>query len=284
MSRIVIIGSGPAGVSAALYAARAGVETTVISMGVGALDKAESIENYYGFAEPLSGAELHQNAIEGARRVGASFVTAEVVGLDFAESLVVQTTAGDYPADAVILAAGASRAAPRIAGLKELEGRGVSYCATCDAFFYRGKKVVVLGDGEFALHECQALLPLAEQVTLCTNGAEPTAVFPAEVSVCREKITAVLGEDRVEGLQTESGIIPTEGVFIALGVAGSTALARKMGAMVEGSRVQVDEKMQTGIPGLYAAGDCTGGLLQICKAVYEGAVAATEATKFLRQK
>ena len=183
MSNIVIIGSGPAGVSAALYAARAGVDTTILTKGPGALDRAELIQNYYGFAEPISGAELERRGMEGARAVGVKFVTAEAVGLTYTDKLTVETLDGDYPADAVILATGASRAAPRIPGLTGLEGHGVSYCATCDAFFYRGKDVAVLGSGEYALHEVQALLPVAKSVALLTNGAPLTADFPPEVTV-----------------------------------------------------------------------------------------------------
>ena len=255
MSNIVIIGSGPAGVSAALYAARAGVDTTVLTKGPGALDRAELIQNYYGFAEPISGAEL-----------------------------TVETLDGDYPADAVILATGASRAAPRIPGLTGLEGHGVSYCATCDAFFYRGKDVAVLGSGEYALHEAQALLPVAKSVTLLANGQPLTAEFPAEVAVRPEKVEAILGEQRVSGVQLAGGeTVALDGVFVALGVAGSTALARKLGAEVDGNRIVTDEHMMTTLPGLYAAGDCTGGLLQVAKAVYEGALAGSEAAKALRK-
>lgn len=285
MGKIVIVGSGPAGCSAALYAARAGMETTVISKGIGALQKAEQIQNYYGFEEGITGAELYRRGVAGAQAVGTQFVTAEVVGLDYAATLVVQTTAGDYPADAVILATGTGRIAPKIAGLAEHEGRGVSYCATCDAFFYRGKTAAVLGTGEYALHEVQALLPLAGKVILCTNGEPLTAEFPAGVTVCTEKLEAIEGEETVTALRLAGGgLLPTDGLFVALGVAGSAALARKLGAPVENGRIVVDEKMQTGIPGLFAAGDCTGGMLQVCKAVYEGALAATEAIKQIRGK
>ena len=278
MGKIVIVGSGPAGCSAALYAARAGMETTVISKGIGALQKAEQIQNYYGFEEGITGAELYRRGMAGAQAVGTQFVTAEVVGLDYAATLVVQTTAGDYLADAVILATGTGRIAPKIAGLAEHEGRGVSYCATCDAFFYRGKTAAVLGTGEYALHEVQALLPLAGKVILCTNGEPLTAEFPAGVTVCTEKLEAIEGEETVTALRLAGGgLLPADGLFVALGVAGSAALARKLGAPVENGRIVVDEKMQTGIPGLFAAGDCTGGMLQVCKAVYEGALAATEA-------
>lgn len=285
MGKIVIVGSGPAGCSAALYAARAGMETTVISKGIGALQKAEQIQNYYGFEEGITGAELYRRGVAGAQAVGTQFVTAEVVGLDYAATLVVQTTAGDYPADAVILATGTGRIAPKIVGLAEHEGRGVSYCATCDAFFYRGKTAAVLGTGEYALHEVQALLPLAGKVILCTNGEPLTAEFPAGVTVCTEKLEAIEGEETVTALRLAGGgLLPADGLFVALGVAGSAALARKLGAPVENGRIVVDEKMQTGIPGLFAAGDCTGGMLQVCKAVYEGALAATEAIKQIRGK
>lgn len=284
MPNIVIIGSGPAGVSAALYAARAGVETTVLTKGPGALDRAELIQNYYGFAEPISGAELERRGIEGAKALGVQFVTTEAVGLTYMDKLTVETLAGDFPADAVILATGASRAAPHIPGLAGLEGHGVSYCATCDAFFYRGKDVAVLGSGEYALHEVQALLPVVKSVTLLTNGSPLTASFPPEVTVCPEKVNAILGEERVSGVELSGGkTVALSGVFVVLGVAGSTALARKLGAEVDGNRILVDEHMQTTLPGLYAAGDCTGGLLQVAKAVYEGALAGTEAAKALRK-
>ena len=286
MAKIIIIGSGPAGVSAALYTARAGVDTTVLTRGGGALERAEEIENYYGFDHPVSGAGLERRGIAGAKAVGVRFVETAAVGLPSTDRLTVETLAGDFPADAVILATGASRAAPRIPGLTELEGRGVSYCATCDAFFYRGKDVAVLGGGDYALHEAQALLPVARSVTVLTNGAAPAAQFPPEVQVRTEAVEAVLndGTGRVAGVRLAGGETrAAAGVFVALGVAGSTALARKLGAAVDGNRIVVDDTMMTSIPGLYAAGDCTGGLLQIAKAVYEGAQAGTEAAKALRK-
>ena len=285
MANVVIIGSGPAGVSAALYTARAGIDTTVLTKGPGALARAEGIENYYGVPGPVSGAELERRGIEGARAVGVKFVEAEAVGLTFTDKLTVETLAGDWPADAVILATGAARTAPPLPGLRELEGHGVSYCATCDAFFYRGKDVAVLGSGEYALHEAAALLPLAKSVTLLTGGAPLTAAFPPEVAVRTEKVEAILGDaGKVSGVRLAGGeTLAAEGVFVALGVAGSTALARKMGAEVDGNRIVVDEHMMTTIPGLFAAGDCTGGLLQVAKAVYEGAMAGNEAAKALRK-
>lgn len=284
MANVVIIGSGPAGVSAALYTARAGVDTTVLTKGPGALARSEGIENYYGVPGNITGAELERRGIEGAKEVGVKFVETEAVGLTFTDKLTVETLNGDYPADAVILATGASRTAPPVPGLAALEGHGVSYCATCDAFFYRGKNVAVMGSGEYALHEASALLPLAASVTLLTGGAELTAQFPPEITVRTEKVEAILGEEKVTGVRLAGGEeLPMDGVFIALGVAGSTALARKMGAEVDGNKIVVDQNMMTTIPGLFAAGDCTGGLLQVAKAVYEGAVAGNEAAKALRK-
>ena len=284
MANVVIIGSGPAGVSAALYTARAGVDTTVLTKGPGALARAEGIENYYGVPGNITGAELERRGIEGAKEVGVKFVETEAVGLTFTDKLTVETLNGDYPADAVILATGASRTAPPVPGLAALEGHGVSYCATCDAFFYRGKNVAVMGSGEYALHEASALLPLAASVTLLTGGADLTADFPPEITVRTEKVEAILGEEKVTGVRLAGGEeLPMDGVFIALGVAGSTALARKMGAEVDGNKIVVDANMMTTIPGLFAAGDCTGGLLQVAKAVYEGAVAGNEAAKALRK-
>ena len=140
MSNIVIIGSGPAGVSAALYTARAGW-TPPSSPGGRVRLTVQSLSRTTTASQPHLGCELERQGIEGAKAVGVKFVTTEAVGLTYTDKLTVETLDGDYPADAVILATGASRATPRIPGLAGLEGHGVSYCATCDAFFYRGKDV-----------------------------------------------------------------------------------------------------------------------------------------------
>lgn len=290
---ILIIGSGPAGISAALYAKRAGADVMVISRGSGALAKAERIENYYGLAEPVSGAELEANGIAGAKRLGVKFVEGEVVGLamnDDFTGLVVQTAKEKFEAGAVILAAGSTRLAPKIPGLKEMEGKGVSYCAICDAFFYRGKVAAVLGEGEYALHEAEILLPHASKVMLFTNGKEPTVAIPDSIEVHKEKVSAVEaatenGTERVSGVMTEDGTFtPVNGLFVALGTAGSVDLARKIGAAVDNNRIVTDAEMATNVPGLYAAGDCNGGLLQVVKAAYEGAVAGLAAAKYVRKR
>ena len=200
-------------------------------------------------------------------------------------TLAVQTTEATYEAEAVILATGASRTAPKIDGLARLEGHGVSYCAICDAFFYRGKNVAVIGSGEYALHEAQTLLPVAGSVTMLTNGAPLTVEVPESIAVDTRKIVSIDGEDAVSGVTFADGkTIAVDGVFVAVGVASSADLARKLGALTEGNRIVTNENGETNLPGLYAAGDCTGGLLQIAEAVAKGAKAGLAAVRFLREQ
>lgn len=285
MASVVIIGSGPAGISAALYTRRAGLDVQVIHRGPGALQKAEAIENYYGFSEPIEGLALWENGVASAKRLGVRFIEDEVVGFAVEDTLVVLTTRDRFPADGIVIATGSPRKAPPIAALQDFEGRGVSYCAACDGFFYRGRDVAVVGAGEYALHEAMELLPLAKSVTLLTNGEKPAVPIPDGILVREDKVAAVEGDDRLRAAVFASGEkLLIEGLFVAYGVAGSADLARKVGAETEGNRIVVDENMATSVPGLYAAGDCTGGLLQVAKAVYEGAKAGTELIKYIRKR
>ncbi len=285
MSNVIIVGGGPAGISAALYTVRAGLDTTIIYNGVGALAKAHAIENYYGFALPVSGEALAMSGLEQARRLGARIIQDEITGIGFEDQLTLTGAAGQYAADFVILATGSPRTAPRIPGLSEHEGKGVSYCAVCDAFFHRGKPVAVLGEGEYALHEVNTLLPVVRSVTLVTDGKTPSIQVPESVRLDTREIAAIESDD--SGLRirfTSGGLLSVSGIFVAYGVAGSAELARKVGALTEGNRILVDPTMATNIPGLYAAGDCTGGMLQVAKAVYEGALAGTAVVKAARGK
>ena len=287
MKKAIIIGSGPAGISAALYLQRSGkVQTVVISKGIGALAKAEKIENFYGFSEPISGRELHENGIEGAKRLGVQFIEEEVVSLSYNAEMhpIVSTTQQDHSADAVLIATGTSRKTVPIKGLKEHEGKGVSYCAVCDAFFFRKKPVCVIGNGEYAVHEAEVLASTSGSVTILTNGLKMASEVPEGIAVIDKKIVSVNGEVTVESVQFEDGdTLEVKGVFVALGVAGSGELARKVGAETENGRIKVNEKMQTNLPGLYAAGDCTGGMLQVYKAVYDGATAGLAMLEYLKQ-
>lgn len=297
MENIVIIGAGPAGISAALYAARGNMNPLVINNGIGALEKAEKIENYYGLEQPLSGKELYERGISQAEALGVRILDAEVLGISGFDTFTVKTTAGDFDTVSVILATGGKRSAPKIPGLKEFEGRGVSYCAVCDAFFYRGKEVAVVGNGEFAFHEAEELRNVTQDVTIYTDGKEPEFSREHPIAVNTMKIQAIEGDDKVSGLlmqsdtaaqdaeAPENSFYPADGVFVALGTAGSTEIARQMGAEItDKGNIKTDEEMATTIPGLFAAGDCTGGLLQVSKAVYEGSMAAISAGKYVRHK
>ena len=280
---VVIVGTGPAGVSAALYARRGGADVTVVAKDGGALCAADRIENYYGFEEPISGAELLHRGSEGARRLGVVFERDEVVGFappPEGNGYIVVGRQRSYEADALILAAGAQRVGLPVAGIRAFEGHGVSSCAVCDAFFYRGRHVAVIGAGAYAQHEAQILLPHAARVTLLTNGTAPEVSFPPSVTVDTRRLLRVEGERRVERVVfADETPLDVDGVFLAVGVAGSTALAQKLGVRLDGSRIAVDAHMATNVPHVYAAGDCTGGLLQIAKAVYEGAQAGLSAVK-----
>ena len=297
MEKVVIIGAGPAGISAALYAARANMDPLVINNGIGALEKAEKIENYYGLEQPLSGRELFDRGIEQAKKLGVRFLETEVLGVGGFDTFEVHTSEKMIETESLILATGGKRKTPPIPGVKELEGRGVSYCAICDAFFYRGKEVAVLGNSDYALHEAEELAPVVGSVTIFTNGAAPEFSREHSIPVDTRKIRSVEGEDLVQGLALESDVtaleagnredsfVPVSGVFVAVGTAGSADIARQMGAEVnEKGQIRINENSETTIPGLFAAGDCTGGLLQVNKAVYEGAQAAIHAGQYVRER
>lgn len=281
----VIIGAGPAGISAAVYLVRAGVPTTILYKDEGALGKAVSIDNYYGFPGGISGHDLFVRGLEQAKELGAKIVQDEVVGIVWEDKISVLTKSERYPADVIILSTGAARIAPKIENLKNLEGRGVSYCAVCDAFFYRQKDVAVIGSGEYALHEATVLADTSRHVTIFTLGREPEfeSVPRSNIEVDRRKIKRLNGEDALESVELDDGtVVPVSGLFVAVGVAGSSDFARKLGAQVEGARIVVDDNCASAIDGVYACGDCTGGMLQVAKAVHDGAKAASHAIKYLR--
>lgn len=293
LENVIIIGAGPAGISAALYLARGNMNPLLIYDGTGALEKAEKIENYYGLSAPLSGSELFETGLSQVKALGVRTVEAQVLGLGGFDTFEIKTTEGTFESRSVILATGGKRKAPQIPGLKEFEGRGVSYCAVCDAFFYRGKDVAVLGNSDFALHEAEELSNTAGSVTIYTDGQEPNFSREPSMEVNTMKIQAIEGDGKVSGLRLgeelkatdiESGAFKgAEGVFVALGTAGSGELARQIGAeLTEKGNIQVNSSMETTVSGLFAAGDCTGGLLQIAKAVYEGAQAGISAGKYVR--
>lgn len=280
MYDVIVIGSGPAGITAAIYAKRRKLSILVISKGNGALQKTEKIDNYYGFENGISGEELYENGIKQAKNLGIDFIEDEVINIEYINQFTIETVNSKYEAKAVILATGVSRNVPNIKGIKEFEGKGVSYCAVCDSFFYKGKDVAVLGDGNYAIHEFETLKPIASSVTILTNGNTMVENRDSSIEVNSKKIREFRGDTKLEKVEFEDNTIQNlNGVFIAMGTASSSDLARKIGARIENNNIVVNENMETTVPSLFACGDCTGGLLQISKAVYEGAKAGLAVLK-----
>lgn len=275
MFDVVIIGSGPAGISAAIYLKRAKKNIIIISNGKSSLEKAEKIENYYGI-ESISGKELYEVGIKQAERLSIPIQMDEVTNISFENTFIVTTPNREYETTNVIIATGTNRITPSIKGIKEFEGKGVSYCAICDAFFYKNKNVAVIGNGNYALHEAKQLKPVANSVTILTNGKEMIQNRDAsDFEIEQTPIREFRGTNSIEEVEFENNNTKKiDGVFVAIGTASSTDLAKKIGAIVKNNNIAVDENMQTNVKGLYACGDCTGGLLQVNKAVYEGAKAA----------
>ncbi len=279
----IIVGSGPAGISASLYTLRAGFSTLLISTQDSALRRAERIENYYGFSKGISGEELLREGEEQARRLGAALTFEEVVRVDPFDGIAVHTPNDVYRCGALLLATGARRVRPEIENLEALEGRGVSACAVCDGFFHRGKPVAVLGSGDFAASEARELAPIAASVTILTNGQQPTADF-GSLPVVTTPVARLVGQELFQGVELKDGTsLSLSGLFVAMGKASAVDLARAAGILTGPHGITVDAQMQTNIEGVFAAGDCVGGLLQISKAVGEGAVAGMAMIAHLRK-
>ena len=275
MYDVIIIGSGPAGISAGIYLKRAKKNILIISNGKSALDKANKIENYYGI-ESISGKELYEIGIKQAKNLDIQIEVDEVTNISFEKNFIVTTVNREYESKNVIIATGTNRSAPNIKGIKEYEGKGVSYCAICDAFFFRNKNVAVVGSGNYAIHEAKQLKNVANSVTILTNGKDMIQNRDAlDFDVDETPIREFRGTNSIEEVEFDNNNVrKIDGVFIAIGTASSTDLAKKIGASIKNNNIVVNENMETTVKGLYACGDCTGGLLQINKAVYEGAKAA----------
>ena len=286
MYDVIIIGGGPAGISAGLYTQRANKKTLIIYQESTSLQKAAKIENYYGFEDGISGSNLYKTGIKQAQNIGIKTLKEEVIRVGIIEEgFEVVTDKNIYFAKAIIIAIGTKKNKTNIKGVKELEGKGVSYCAICDGFFYKNRNVAVIGSGSYALSETNDLINIANKITILTNGEKAPEFRADNVEVVDKKIEEISGENRVKEVRfTDGTTLETDGVFIAQGTAGSIELAKKIGLMTNGDKIVVDQNMQTNISGIYACGDCTGGLLQVSKAVYEGTVAGLEVNKYLKEK
>ena len=281
----IVIGAGPAGISASLYLKRANKNVLVLYHGESQLEKAHKIDNFYGFPNGISGKDLYENGINQAKNLGISVLDKEVLSILMNEKMEfnVKTLDQEYQAKVIILATGNKKLKPNIKGVEEYEGKGISYCAICDGFFYRKKSVVVIGSGNYAISEAKELKNVTPDVKILTNGLKLEG--DTDIIVDERKIKEIGGEDRISYVLFEDGEkIECKGVFIALGEAGGADFAKKLGIYMEKDSIVVDENLKTTVPGVYAAGNVVGGLLQINKAAYEGAKAGLDAIKYINEK
>ena len=258
MYDVIIIGAGPAGITAGLYTQRGNLKTLIIHNGKTSLENANKIENYYGFENGITGKELYFQGIRQAQNIGIDVKNEEVIKIEMIEkSFKVKTTKNEYISKTIIIAMGTKKKTLQIDGVKKFEGRGISYCAICDGFFYRNKDVAVIGNGDYAISEVNDLLPVVNKITILTNGKT------------------------VPDIRSETDI-NVNGIFIAQGTADSTDIAKKIGLVLENNKIKVNENMETNIKGIYACGDCIGGILQISKAVNDGMKTGLNVIKFLK--
>lgn len=297
---VIIIGAGPAGISASLYAKRANLNVAVIYSGESQLEKAHKIENYYGFPEGISGTDLYKNGIEQAKKLGVDVIKAEVTHIELLTPppktlYTIKAGENEYSALGIILATGNKKLRPQIEGITDFEGKGVSYCAVCDGFFYRKKNVAVIGNGAFAVEETSHLAHIAESVTILTDGKDDSEVkaelsknpsVSEKVKIDSRKVSKIIANEentKVGGvIFSDEEKLLFDGIFVALGSAGAADFAKKLGLLLNGDSIVVNEKMATNAPGIFSCGNANGGLLQVCKAVYEGGVAGLSAVDYIR--
>ena len=294
---VAVIGAGPAGLTAGLYAARAGLRTAVferLSPG-GQLAQTERIENYPGFADGTGGFELAWSMKEQAERFGVQIINEEVSALDLAAPVKrLDTPYGSYGARSVIVATGARPRKLGVPGEAELTGRGVSYCATCDGSFFRGKTVMVVGGGNTAAADAIYLSRLAERVILVhrRDKLRATPIYHEQLAKLENvsfmwstEVRALRGEDgKLVSAQVEHlgdgtlETVPVDGVFVAVGTRPNTEFLAGALPLDAGGYITASETGETSIPGVFAAGDVrVKALRQVVTAVSDGAVCAEQA-------
>ena len=293
-----IIGSGPAGLSAAIYAKRANLSAVVIEKeyeGTGQIAESGQVDNYLGLPG-ISGYDLGEQFREHAVKLGVSFLEQEVTEIkkeDSAVFTIIFEDGSSVETKTVIYAAGATPRRANIPGEQEYSGKGVSYCAICDGSFYRGKKVAVLGGGDTALDDAVYLADLAEQVYVIHRRKEfRGAATTVEKLRKKENITFVLehqvkeitGAEKVNGVVLEDGTaIAVDGVFVAYGSVPQTNLVKELVTLDAAGYVKAEETGETSLAGLYVAGDArTKKLRQVVTAVSDGANAATAVVEYLK--
>ena len=277
----IIIGNGPAGISAALYLKRFNYNPLVIGKDLGSLGYTSYIDNYYGF-DHIKGTDLILKGIEQAKNLGVDVITDEVTSIEYLPNgFSVKCKSTTYEGLTVLLATGKARNKLNLKNLSNLEGKGVSYCAICDGFFYRNKKLGIVGSGEFMKNELDVLKKFSQDITIFTNGEETDI---KDFNVVTDKLVSLQGEDFLTAIQTEKGEYPLDGLFIAYGTANAISFSKHLGLVLDSQNSIVVKNFQTNIPGIFAAGDVIGGLLQVSKAVGDGAEASIEIKKYLQNK
>jgi len=298
--KVLVLGSGPAGFSAALYAARAELAPVVltgIQLG-GQAALTYTIENYPGFPEGVGGAELGELFQKQAEHFGAKveFDTASEVDLS-KRPFIVKTDSGEYTADSIIISTGADPNKLKVPGEEELTGRGVSYCATCDGWFFKDKKVIIVGGGDSALEEALFITRYASSVTVIHRRAEFRASpllqkrakeHPKMNFILNTVVTEVIGTEKVEAVRLKNiqtgdeTIFETDGVFIFIGHTPNTQMFKGQLEMDKLGYIKVDDKMQTSKAGVFAAGEAADShFRQVVTSAGMGAAAAIQATHFL---
>jgi len=297
---VIIIGGGPAGLTAGLYTSRDRLKSLLIekqAMG-GQIATSEWVENYPGFPDGVNGFDLGQLMEKQALKYGLETVSAEVTGLSVSgREKIIHTTEGDFRAPAVIIAGGAERRKLDVPGEKELAGRGVSYCATCDGAFFRDRPVAVIGGGNAAVGEAMHLTKFASAVTLIYRGHKMRATpllqerlraMPKITIIWNTVVESILGDTAVDNLKLlnkqsgERSQLAVAGVFVSIGMHPNTGYLKGLAELDDSGYVVTNLNMETAIPGLLAAGDIrAGSIRQTVSAAGDGATAAVAAGKFL---
>ena len=251
---VIVIGAGPAGITAGLYLHRSNFQTLILHNNTSSLQKDYQIDNYYG--ESTQGEVLYKKGINQANALGIEIKEEDVIEISYNGMYQVKTNKEIYEAKYLVLATGKKKKELKIPGLKDYVGEGVSYCAVCDAFFYKGKVVAVIGDGLYAEHEKEILEQVCAKVYLLSHE--------------NNKITKIKKSDQFEIYFENETVIEVDGVFVALGISDTQTLSSNLGIKIENGFISVDENQKTNLPNCYACGDVTGGVLQISSAVNEG--------------